>query len=50
MTRADGETDAQDLFDYSMELNDARFDESYKYIAYVRIIIYWFSSANISLD
>ena len=26
--------DAQSLFDYSMALNDARFDESYKYIIY----------------
>jgi hypothetical protein len=26
--------DAQDLFDYAMTLNDARFDESYKYIIY----------------
>lgn len=27
-------TDAQSLFDYSMALNDARFDETYKYIIY----------------
>lgn len=27
-------SDAQSLFDYSMALNDARFDETYKYIIY----------------
>lgn len=26
--------DAQSLFDYSMALNDARFDQTYKYVIY----------------